>query len=156
MSDPREYVNDDMARYFIDHARSTSLHSLDPSVKTGALIVRGSVVISWGWNRMPAGLNQNDPVRWEWPAKYMFVEHAERYAIYTAAYEGVKTKDCTMFSTAPPCADCARAIIQAGITEFYYPLDHEYVGRMDEGPYSINQALDMLREADVYVEVKPC
>jgi dCMP deaminase len=42
--------------------------------------------------------------------------HAEQNAIVNAARIGVSTKGCTMYMTCGmPCADCAKAIINAGI-----------------------------------------
>ena len=49
--------------------------------------------------------------------KYSFVEHAERNVIFEAARNGFKTYDLTMFCGWYACADCARAIVQAGIRE---------------------------------------
>ena len=45
----------------------------------------------------------------------MWAEHAERNAIYSAARTGFSTVGCTIYVTHPPCMDCARAIVQAGI-----------------------------------------
>jgi dCMP deaminase len=63
--------------------------------------------------------NTLDPVRWARPLKYQFVEHAERNAIFNAARIGVKTEGCWAFMNfmPTPCADCARALIQAGIVK---------------------------------------
>jgi len=47
----------------------------------------------------------------------MWYEHAERNAIYNAARVGVPLKGCRMYTNGLSCADCARAVIQTGITE---------------------------------------
>ena len=53
--------------------------------------------------------------RQERPEKYYWFEHAERNSIYNAARIGVSTKGSKMYMTCGvPCADCARAIINAG------------------------------------------
>ena len=45
------------------------------------------------------------------------MEHAERNAIYNAARMGISLKGCTLYQTPMfPCSDCARGIIQSGIT----------------------------------------
>lgn len=48
------------------------------------------------------------------PAKYLWIEHAERNAIYAMAKEGQMTDGCIMCILWYPCADCARAIVQSG------------------------------------------
>jgi dCMP deaminase len=44
------------------------------------------------------------------------MEHAERDAIYKAAFVGMQTEGATLYVPWFACADCARAIIAAGIT----------------------------------------
>jgi dCMP deaminase len=51
------------------------------------------------------------------PAKYRWIEHAERNAIYEAASEGRATKGGTMYLPWYPCSDCARGIIQCKLAE---------------------------------------
>jgi len=46
--------------------------------------------------------------RFERPIKYMFFEHAERNAIFTAARHGIRTDGATLYVQALPCVDCAR------------------------------------------------
>jgi len=48
------------------------------------------------------------PDRFERPIKYMFFEHAERNAIFTAARHGIRTEGATLYVQALPCVDCAR------------------------------------------------
>lgn len=90
--------------------------SPDPSRKTGAIIVDAAgEVTARGRNHFPYGIACTE-VRLERPAKYKWIEHAERDAIYSAARRGVTTVGSDMYLTWYPCADCARAIIQAGIS----------------------------------------
>ena len=92
--------------------------SKDKSTKTGAVIVDDrNVVISLGWNGFPRGINDDIAQRHERPLKYKWTEHAERNAIYNAAAKGHATVGCRMYVCWYPCADCARAIIQAGLIE---------------------------------------
>lgn len=74
-------------------------------------------LVSLGWNGFPRGLNDEVPERHDRPLKYKWTEHAERNAIYNAAAKGHPLLRCTIYLNWYPCADCARAIIQAGITE---------------------------------------
>ena len=57
------------------------------------------------------------PERLERPEKYLWMEHAERNAIYNAARHGTQMQGCTLYVELLPCMDCARAIVQAGIRE---------------------------------------
>jgi dCMP deaminase len=57
------------------------------------------------------------PERLERPAKYLWMEHAERNAICNAARTGTATEGCTVYVEIMPCMDCARALVQAGICE---------------------------------------
>jgi deoxycytidylate deaminase len=48
-------------------------------------------------------------------------EHAELNAITNAARVGTPLDGCTLVVTHPPCMDCARAIVQAGIKQVFVP-----------------------------------
>lgn len=103
---------------YMNIARAIAMLSKDTSTQVGALILgpdgEGG---PWGYNGAPRGCAADEglDIRSERPEKYYWMEHAERNAIYTAARTGFRTVGCTMIITHPPCMDCARAIIQAGI-----------------------------------------
>ena len=91
-----------------------SENSKDKSTQNSAVIVTPGQLVA-GVN----GLNSriaDKPERHERPAKYMYYEHAERNAIYGCAAQGIATQGLTMIAPWAACADCARAIIAAGIT----------------------------------------
>jgi dCMP deaminase len=91
--------------------------SHDPNTKTSCVIVGPDHEIrSTGYNGFPRGIRDDVPERLERPEKYFWIEHAERNAIYNAARVGVPLKDCTLYLSWLPCMDCARAMIQAGIS----------------------------------------
>lgn len=97
-------------------AYEAAVDSPDPSTQNGAVIV--SVDELWdvtACNQFPRGVGYSDE-RWERPAKYAFIEHAERNAIFEATYEGVSLNGATLIAAWAACADCARAIVQAGIS----------------------------------------
>jgi dCMP deaminase len=102
--------------YFLDLAVFVSKKSKDKSTKCGCVIVGPSKEIrSTGYNSFPRGLNDDVESRQERPEKYMWIEHAERNAIYNAALAGISLDGCTIYQDWLPCCDCARAIIQSGI-----------------------------------------
>lgn len=98
-------------------AQAVSTLSKDSSTKVGALILgKDGEGGPWGYNGAPRGCYADEDHRFmERPEKYMWAEHAERNAIYTAARTGFRTVGCSIYVTHPPCMDCARAIVQAGI-----------------------------------------
>lgn len=106
---------------FMSMANLIAMKSKDTSTHCGAVIVGpDNEVRSTGYNSFVRGINDDDPERLARPEKYLWVEHAERNAIYNAARMGTSTRDCVLFSTLFPCMDCARAIVQAGIKKVVY------------------------------------
>lgn len=109
----------------------------------GAVIAMEGRVLSSGYNGAPAGMQQCDEVGCE---EVEGVEgcvrtiHAEANAIVWAARLGVPTLGCDMYSTHSPCASCARLIVAAGISRFYYRNDYRLA------------RLDLLDKACVLVE----
>ena len=105
----------------------------------------------WAANALPPNVSTH-PERLQRPLKYSFLEHAERGAIYAAARAGLKTAGATLYCPWFACADCARAIICAGITRVVghvRPRMHS----PERWAESIAQADRMLREADVQIDL---
>ena len=107
--------------YFYNIAEEVKKKSKDKNTQIGAVIVgKDKEIVSTGDNSFPRGIDDERADRQEKPEKYFWFEHAERNAIYNAARIGVSTKGCTMYLTCGiPCADCARGIINAGISKIY-------------------------------------
>lgn len=110
--------------YFMGIARLSALRSKDPRTKVGACIVGRDIRIkSCGYNGFPQRIMDNDKVLpWnkdkDWlDTKYPYVVHAELNAILNARQP---LDDCTIYVTLFPCNECAKAVIQAGITEVVY------------------------------------
>lgn len=157
--------------YFIKMAELTASKSKDPSTKVGVVVVgRDNQVLSTGFNGFPRGVRENeivdwqgpdgimvtgdgvDPERWARPAKYMFVEHAERNAVYNAARTGVSLKGATMyFNFEPcPCNECAKAVIQAGIAKLV-GYNRPFPGKGAQWEESLRVSKIMLKEAGVQI-----
>lgn len=133
-------------RYFMDLAKLAATRSKDQSTQLGAVIVGPDREIrSTGYNSFPRGINDSRPERQERPEKYFWFEHAERNAIYNAARVGIPLKGCRIYCAWPPCADCARAIIQAGIVEVVVETEFP-AGRWSE---SMDRGETMLAEGGV-------
>lgn len=102
-----------------------------------------------GWNDIyPKSCDRPD--RRERPLKYQWTEHAERKAIFHAAKCGVKTDGMVMYAVWAACADCGRAIVNAGIRKVVRHKIPQHDLRLDWAA-SIAVADEMFREAGVEV-----
>jgi len=103
---------------FIELTDHIATWSKDRSTKCCSVIVdNDNDIVSIGYNGFPRGVNDNVESRHERPTKYLYCEHGERNAIYSAARKGVALKGCILYTRWFPCSDCARACIQVGLTE---------------------------------------
>jgi len=105
-------------RYYLEICKVVALRSKDPNTQIGCVVVGPNHEIrTTGYNSFPRGIRDDVPERLARPAKYLWIEHAERNAICNAARAGTATEHCTVYVEIMPCMDCARAIVQAGIVE---------------------------------------
>ena len=102
---------------YLEIVDATAKLSKDASTKVGALVLGPSFEIrSLGYNGAPRGCAADEDERGKnRPEKYFWFSHAELNAITNAARVGTPLDGCTLLVTHPPCMDCARAIVQAGI-----------------------------------------
>lgn len=142
----------DWHEYFFTLGYNIASKSKDKSTNFGAVIIDDDHnLISTGYNSFPRGINDYDERRQEKPYKYYFFEHAERNSIYGCARTGVSCKGCYMYIQTMPCADCARAIIQAGIVKLYIHKEWTDMAGDSFGSWNESQkaAEEMLKEAGV-------
>lgn len=82
--------------------------------------------------------------RFQRPTKYFYFEHAERNAICLAARNGTATNNSIMYTQGIPCADCTRAVIQAGVTQLIvhkqWPLCEGYKEHKLPARYMLQEA----------------
>lgn len=107
--------------------------------QVGALLVKDRMIISDGYNGTPSGFENN--CEDENGVTKPYVLHAEANAITKVAKSGNNSKGATLYVTASPCLECAKLIIQAGISRVVY---------RDE--YRLTDGVDLLRRAGVEVE----
>ena len=102
---------------YMELVDATANLSKDQSTKVGALILGPSFEVrSLGYNGAPRGCSADQDERGTTrPEKYFWFSHAELNAITNAARVGTPLDGCALLVTHPPCMDCARAIVQAGI-----------------------------------------
>jgi dCMP deaminase len=138
--------------YFINIAEQVKLKSKDNNTKIGVVLVgKNNEIVSTGYNSFPRGINDDVVERQEKPEKYFWFEHAERNCIYNAARIGVSTLGTTMYMTCGiSCADCARAIISAGVEKIVL---RSVKGAMSpKWQESAERSNQMFKEAGIIVE----
>ena len=125
MSTKREgYISWD--EYFMGVAHLSGMRSKDPNTQVGACIVSNdNKILSMGYNGFPRGCS-DDEFPWDregdtLDTKYPFVTHSELNAILN--YRGGSLEGTKLYVSLFPCNECAKAIIQAGITTVVYDSD---------------------------------
>ena len=126
---------------YMDWADRTAQLSHALRLQVGAVIVKDDSVISYGYNGMPAGWDNNcedeivvaviDGV----PQREIKelktkpeVLHAESNAIAKLAKSTNSGMGATMFITHAPCLDCAKLIFQSGIGNVLYRNSYRDTG----------------------------
>jgi len=138
--------------YFINIAQQIKLKSKDQKTQIGVVIVgKDNEIVSTGYNSFPRGINDNLQERQERPEKYYWFEHAERNAIYNAVRIGVSTLGTTMYMTCDiSCADCARGIINAGISKIVFSKSNKPWNTIWKE--SAERSIQMFKEAGIDVK----
>ena len=133
----------------LDMASFVALQRSKDTTKVGAVLVspNGAELLN-AFNGPPQGVEDN-PTRFERPAKYFYASHAEANLIGFAARLGIRTEGCAVYVTHAPCADCAKAMIQAGIKRVVHRRGA--LGSPD-WEASLSAAREMLGEAGVVCE----
>jgi dCMP deaminase len=117
---------------YMDWAERTAELSHARRLHVGAVIVKDDTVISYGYNGMPAGWDNNceDEIGQVIDDNGNIIEarlktkpevlHAETNAIAKLAKSTESGLGATMFITHAPCLDCAKLIYQSGIGSVLY------------------------------------
>ena len=88
-----------------------AMRSKDPNTQVGACIVdRNHVILSTGYNGFPKGCSDDD---FPW----------ERTGEDTKYSGGKDLRNAVLYVSLFPCNECAKAIIQSGISEVVYLSD---------------------------------
>jgi dCMP deaminase len=124
----QDYISWD--EYFMGVALLSARRSKDPNTQVGACIVNDkNKIVGAGYNGLPAGCD-DDEFPWEkqgdfLQTKYPYICHAELNAILNNI--GMDLSGCKIYTALFPCNECAKAIIQSGISEVIY-LSDKYAG----------------------------
>lgn len=143
--------------YYIDLLPHIAAKSKDPDTRVGCVIVGPQEnIISTGFNGFPRYIRDSQTEnadRYERPVKYQWTVHAELNAILNASLNGISTYCATAYVSLPPCTECAKAIIQAGITKVVYDAEFaaEWAAKKQSKYLGDALADAMLHEAAVQV-----
>jgi dCMP deaminase len=128
--------------------------SKDPSTQVGACIVnQQKKIVGVGYNGFPTGCSDED-LPWNregsfLETKYPYICHAELNAILNSISRDLN--GCTIYVALFPCNECAKAIIQAGISEVVYLSDKYKDTDADKSSrIMFNQAGVKLRKMKTY------
>ena len=124
---------------YLEMAEVWSRNSYCKRRKVGALLVKDRTIISDGYNGTPSGFeniceDENGVTK-------PYVLHAEANAITKVAKSGNSSDGATLYVTASPCAECAKLIIQSGISRVVY-----------RDAYRLIDGIDLLKRAGIEVE----
>jgi len=111
-----DYMPPSWDAWFMGMVYDTARKSKDPSTKIGAVIVKDKRPILFGYNGLPQKV-KDLPERMQAPIKYKWTEHGERNAIFCGARFGIATEGTTIYTQSMPCCECARAIVNSGISK---------------------------------------
>ena len=126
-------------RKYLEMATIWASNSYCKRRQVGALIVKGRMIISDGFNGTPAGF-ENICEDEEGKTK-PYVLHAEANAITKVAKSGNSSLGATLYVTSSPCLECSKLIIQAGITRVVFTENY----RLEDG-------INLLKRANIDVE----
>lgn len=150
---------------YMDIAARVAAMSYSKRLHVGSVIVKNDNIISFGWNGMPAGWDNNcedelvtydvrDTVSeregWSYDVETKQyrrlktkkeVLHAESNAIVKLSKSSESSVDSKMYCTHSPCIECAKLIFQSGVKNLYY-----------RNAYRSNEGIDFLSKSGVKVQ----
>lgn len=106
--------------------------------QVGALLVKDKMIISDGYNGTPSGFenvceDENNVTK-------PYVLHAEANAITKVARSNNSSEGATLYVTSSPCIECAKLIIQAGISRVVYA-----------DTYRLSEGSELLKRAEIEI-----
>jgi dCMP deaminase len=120
-------MNDRMKKFYMTVAEDCAKMSRAVRLQVGSVIVKNNNIISFSWNGMPAGWDNNceDKIWNVHDGDYVLKTkpeclHAESNAVAKLARSAESGDGASMFITHAPCLDCAKLIYQSGISSVYY------------------------------------
>jgi dCMP deaminase len=123
--------------YFLRLADVVKTRSNCIRMAVGVVIVKDKRIIATGYNGTPAGVancidggcqrcldRHENRLKKNERKDLCICIHAEENALLQSAYHGASTKGATLYSTIAPCLQCAKAIVNSGVSAIIYSEDH--------------------------------
>ena len=151
--------------FYMSIAQQVSQMSQAKRLKVGSILVKEGNIISFGWNGMPSGWDNNcednifvldeevmgtnmtslgytqtDKGNWIKTKTKPEVIHSEANCLMKVTKSNQSSDGSTMFLTHAPCIDCAKQMYTAGIKQVYY-----------RDTYKNDDGLTFLEKCDVVV-----
>jgi dCMP deaminase len=131
-------------------AEHVATWSKDPSTKVGCVIAdKHNRIVSLGFNGFPRGVKDLAERYNDRPTKHLFVAHAERNALDNAP---LSVEGCTLYSPLLPCSECAKSIIQKGITKV---VSYEPVEDVEHFHWHVTKQMFLEAGVQLYLINKP-
>ena len=97
-------------------------------MKVGAILVKQNRIISIGYNGTPSGFDNICEID---GLTKMEVLHAESNCISKCARSNENTEGSDMYVTLSPCVECAKLIIQCGISNVYFKYKYRDISGLE-------------------------
>ncbi len=136
--------------YFMKIAKVVSTRATCDRLHVGAVIAVDNTQVSSGYNGSPRGTRHCDEyghILKELGGRFSCVRttHAEANAIAQAARVGTSVLNGVIYTTASPCYDCMKLIINAGIQKVVY-------GTIYDSRYGLSEeSISLAKEANIEI-----
>ena len=111
----------DWHQYFMNIASQVATRSTCDRKHVGAVIVRDRTILSTGYNGSIRGMPHCDDIGHQLENDHCIATvHAEANTIIQAAKNGVRVDEAELYTTASPCWNCFKLIVNSGIRRIYY------------------------------------
>ncbi len=134
---PKKHKRPSWDEYFLNLAKVVRERSNCLRMSVGAVLIKDRRIIATGYNGTPAGVKncfdggckrclerQSKRLKENERKDLCICVHAEENSLLQSAYHGVSSRGAVMYSTTAPCAQCAKSIINAGISKIVYSAEH--------------------------------
>ena len=107
--------------YFMNIAKQAATRSTCDRKSVGALIVKNNQILATGYNGSLKGSKHCDEIGHLMEGSHCVrTVHAEANAIVQAAYHGISINGSTLYTTASPCFNCFKLMVNSGIKRIIF------------------------------------
>ena len=107
--------------YFMNIAKQAATRSTCDRKSVGALIVKNNQILATGYNGSLKGSKHCDEIGHLIEESHCIrTVHAEANAIVQAAFHGTSINGSTLYTTASPCFNCFKLMVNSGIKRIIF------------------------------------